>query len=369
VTFGVLGPLSVRQDGQLLAIGGQKQRLVLAMLILNAGRPVSVDRLIDGVWEDDPPTGATNTVQVYVSQLRRALAHGDAAIITQPPGYLIRAPRETIDLLVFEDLISQAQDDIRATRPVAAVDALGEALSLWRGVPLEDLGSNGFVESGRTFLEERRLGVVDDRLELLLELGRDREVAETSREVLAESPLRESIWEKLIVSLYRTGRQAEALAAYRSCRDTLLDELGVEPTPKLKELEGQILNHDARLQPRRGSTDALVVPQAAPTGRSGSATVLRPRRLNAELVLGDGTVVPLSDRVILGRHVDCDVVLDDSAVSRRHAEIRLASGRHVLLDLSSSNGTWMNGEPILQHLLVHEDTFQIGDHTLQYRTG
>lgn len=367
-SFGVLGPLLLERDGGPSSIGGLKPRVVLAMLLMNVGRVVSVQRLVDGLWGDAPPDGVSNTLQVHVSQLRRRLVDTDAAVVTQPPGYLLQVAPGRLDLLRFEELSQQARDRAASGHLSDAAALMHDALGLWRGAPLEDLDSGPFADSARAFLEERRLGAVDDRLQLLLDLRRDREVVEACEEILTAHPLRESVWEKLILSLYRSGRQAESLARYRECRSTLLDELGVEPMPRLRLLEQQILNHDRRLDPGPRGTGALVVPVRERTRSSGTATVVRSNRLDAVLVLEDGATVPLSDRVVLGRQPDCDVVLDDASVSRRHAEIRLANGRHVLLDLSSTNGTWRAGEPVMQHCLSDDDVFSIGDRVLRYRT-
>lgn len=368
VRFGVLGPLQADVSGVPVALGGQRPRVVLAMLLLHAGRVVSVDRLIDGVWGEEAPEGVVNTLQAHVSHLRRLLAGGDAPLITQRPGYLVRVTGEQLDLLRFESLTQAAQARAHDGRTAEAVDLFGQALDLWRGPPLEDLGICPFADTARTFLEERRVAVVDDRLALMLDLGQERQVIETCEEVLATQPLRESLWERLIVALYRTGRQADALARYRQCRATLLDELGVEPMPRLRALEVQILNHDDRLVPDRLRTDAVVVPPREEAVPTGTETVLRPRRLDARLTSADGTVAALGERVVLGRHHACDIVLADASVSRRHAEIRLVNGRHLLLDLSSSNGTLVNGEPVLQHLLGDGDAVQLGDQTLTYHT-
>ena len=339
------------------------------MLLMNAGRPVSVDRLIDEMWGDNPPDGSVNTLQVHVSQLRRALAAGDATILTQPPGYLLRTSPAQLDLLTFEHLAHRGNDLLDAGDHAQAAQALDEALALWRGPPLENLPDGPFVASARSFLDERRLGVTEDRLRLLLKLGRDREVIEVGEELLATHPLRESVWETVILALYRSGRQADALARYRACRELLLDELGVEPMPGLQMLERQILNHDRVLVPAVRQTSALVIPSGpGSSGETAGATVQRTQRRDADLVLPDGTVVPLPERVVLGRHPDCDVVLHDAQVSRRHAEVRLVSGRHMLLDLASSNGTWIDERPILQHLLSDGDTFRIGDQLIAYRT-
>ena len=366
--FGVLGPLLVEHGEHAVPVRS-RQRLILAMLLMNAGRPVSVDRLIDGVWGDQPPDGSVNTLQVHISQLRRALAAGDATILTQPPGYLLRSSPAQLDLLMFEKLAHQGNDLLAAGEHAQAAQALGDALALWRGPPLENLPDGPFVASARTFLDERRLGVTEDRLRLLLKLGRDREAIEVGEGVLATHPLRESVWETVILALYRSGRQADALARYRACRELLLDELGVEPMPGLQMLERQILNHDRMLVPAVRPTSALVIPTGPRPGKETvGATVLRSQRMDAVLVLADGAVVPLPERVVLGRHPDCDVVLRDAQVSRRHAEVRLVSGRHMLLDLSSSNGTWIGDQPVMQHLLNDGDAFRVGDQLITYRT-
>lgn len=369
VHFGVLGPMLVEHGTQTILLRG-RQRVLLAMLLMNSGRAVSVDRLIDGLWGESPPDNSLNTLQVHMSQLRRALDAGSASIVTQSPGYLLKVGVDQLDLMQFEELVHRGNDLLGSEERAEAARVLGQALDLWRGPPLEDLGDSPFVDSARTFLTERRLGVTEDRLRLLLKLGRDREVIEAGEVLLASHPLRESVWEAVVLALYRSGRQADALARYRDCRNLLLDELGVEPMPGLQMLERQILNHDQVLVPAVRQTSALVIPTQDASGVSAAATtVKRPRRLDAALVLADGTVVPLSARMVLGRHPDCDVALHDPQVSRRHAEVRLVSGQHMLLDLSSSNGTWMNDQPILQQRLSHGDVFRLGDEVIAYRTS
>jgi DNA-binding SARP family transcriptional activator len=368
--FGVLGPLRVELGGVVASTGGAKARVLLAMLLLTPDRVVSVERLIAGLWEEDPPDGAVNTLQVHVSNLRRLLTATDALLVTEPPGYRLQVRADQLDLLRFEELVTQARDLAGTGKAEQAVQRLDAALALCRGNPLEDLTPGTFADNARTFLAERRLGVVDDRLRLLLGLRRYREVVEAARTVVAENPLRESVWEKLMVALYRVGRPAEALACYRECRRILLEELGLEPMPRLRALEQQILNHDRRLDPGP-RTDALVIPTGRPDLRedlTGTVTQLRPRRLDAELELPDGERVLLAEDTVLGRHPSCDVVLPESSVSRRHAEIRLTNGRHLLLDLSSANGTWVDGKPVLQHLLEDGDTFTLGGLDLRYHT-
>jgi SARP family transcriptional regulator, regulator of embCAB operon len=365
MSFRVLGPLAAEYRGHPVRLGGLNTRVLLGMLLLNAGRVVSVERLVDGVWGEDPPHTAVNSLQVLVSQLRRAFAfEGGAAIVTRPPGYALEPGLAQIDLVTFEALVSTAHQQIQDGRPREAADSFDQALRLWQGPPLEDLGSGGFAESARTYLEERRLGALEDYVQVLLDLGRLADLVRICTETLANNPLRESLWEKLMLALYRSGRQAEALAQYRRCRDLLLDELGVEPMPRLQQLEQQMLSHDETLLADGAAASTTV----APMRRVGVETVAVVPRLDATLTLTDGTSIPLGARALVGRQDDCDVLLTDESVSRHHAEIRLASGRHILLDLSSSNGTWVGGEPVLQHLLRDGDVLQIGTQSLVYRT-
>jgi len=367
MSFGVLGPLLVELDGNPVRVGGVKPRLVLAMLLVNAGRIVSVDRLIDALWDNEPPEGAVNTLQAHVSHLRRVLADGDVALVTRPPGYQLRVGPDQVDLLRFEDLVNQARELSGSGTAARAAGVIRAALDLWRGSALEDLGTGAFAQNARTFLEERRLAATDDLLQLQMRLRNYGEVAQLCSELLKEHPLREAWWEVLMVALYRSGRPAEALDRYRQCREMLLDELGVEPMPRLQELQQQILSHDDRLAPGPVSA-SLVLPtrDRAPVGQ-GATTEVRAERLTALLVLEDDSKVVLGHRAVIGRSSECDVVLADPAVSRRHAEIRLANGRHLLLDLSSSNGTWLGGRPVLQHLLEDGDSIWIGEHRLRYR--
>ena len=367
MSFGVLGPLLVELDGNPVRVGGVKPRLVLAMLLVNAGRIVSVDRLIDALWDNEPPEGAVNTLQAHVSHLRRVLADGDVALVTRPPGYQLRVGPDQVDLLRFEDLVNQARELSGSGTAARAAGVIRAALDLWRGSALEDLGTGAFAQNARTFLEERRLAATDDLLQLQMRLRNYGEVAQLCSELLKEHPLREAWWEVLMVALYRSGRPAEALDRYRQCREMLLDELGVEPMPRLQELQQQILSHDDRLAPGPVSA-SLVLPtrDRAPIGQ-GATTEVRAERLTALLVLEDDSKVVLGHRAVIGRSSECDVVLADPAVSRRHAEIRLANGRHLLLDLSSSNGTWLGGRPVLQHLLEDGDSIWIGEHRLRYR--
>jgi len=231
----VLGPLEVRDDSRTITIGRGKPRALLALLLLNAGRVVPAERLIDEIWGDNPPATAATALQVYVSKLRKTL--GDDAIRTQTPGYAIDgAPA---DLRAFERLTAEA----RAAEPAAAAHLLREALSLWRGPPLCDVDLP--VACAR--LEELRLAAQERLLEAELALGEGGDLVPELEALVAEHPVRESFRAQLMLALYRAGRQADALDAYREARRTLVEELGIEPGERLQRLEQAILRHDSAL--------------------------------------------------------------------------------------------------------------------------
>lgn len=235
--FAVLGPLEVRNGGRAVQIGRGKQRTLLALLLLNAGRVVSAERLIDELWGDDPPATASTALQVYVSKLRKAL--GGDAIATREPGYALEVSTEAIDLRRFERLVREA----RAADSERAVELLREALALWRGAPLADVDLRAEAER----LDELRLEAIEERVELELGLGRDTVLVGELESLVREQPLRERFREQLMLALYRSGRQAQALDAYRDARRTLIDELGIEPGERLQQLEQAILRHEPAL--------------------------------------------------------------------------------------------------------------------------
>ena len=363
LAFGVLGPLSVTLDGEPVRLGGPKERLVLAALLLASSRVVGAERLIDVLWDEEPPGRALATLQVHVSNLRRRLAGGTPTVITQPPGYALLTSAQDLDLLRFEELASLAGEALSQGDHARALAHYDEALDLWRGEGLDDLESVEFVGSSRQFLVERRLAVEEDRVSLLLALGRPQDALTRLGRLIEGHPHRESLWEHKMLALYRVGRQAEALAAYQSCRESLLDELGVEPNLRLRSLEGAILRQDPALDldaPAPTETPApFVVPDV-------TATVMAPRGGRAVLVREDGTEIPLDGVVVIGRHPECDVVVADPAVSRRHAEVRPALGGHLLSDLMSSNGTEVGDEQVMHKLLVDGDLVRVGQAVLRY---
>jgi DNA-binding SARP family transcriptional activator len=239
--FRILGPLEVVEGGRPLPLGGERQRALLALLLTRANEVVSADRLIDELWGERPPKNAANALQYHISQLRKSLASD--AIATRPPGYLIRAGTTELDLLRFERLVEEAE---RAA-PETAARLLREALELWRGAPLADIAHEGFAQTEIVRLEELRLRAAELRLEADLALGRHAELVGELEALVREHPYRERLRAALMRALYGAGRQAEALEVYRRTRTLLAEELGLEPSPALQELEQAILRHDPAL--------------------------------------------------------------------------------------------------------------------------
>jgi DNA-binding SARP family transcriptional activator/predicted negative regulator of RcsB-dependent stress response len=262
--FRILGPLEVRVGGLVVSLGGRKQRGLLAILLIRANEVVSIDRLIDDLWGEEPPITAQNTIQVYVSQLRKALegsgprgrTKGSRFLLTKEPGYLIQASDDHLDARRFEKLAAEGRRALLARDPVAAADRFQEALAQWRGPALADFAFEPFAQVEAERLEELRLATLEHRLQADLELGRHRELVSELESLAAEHPLREQLRSDLMLALYRSGRQADALEVYRATHQTLAEELGVEPTPALQALHQAVLRHDSSLTPARLSPEA-----------------------------------------------------------------------------------------------------------------
>jgi DNA-binding SARP family transcriptional activator/tetratricopeptide (TPR) repeat protein len=231
--FRILGPLEVLADGHSVDLAGQKQRALLALLLVEANRSVSRERLIDALWEDEPTATAQKALQVYVSQLRKLL--GKERLVTQPAGYLLRAGPDELDLERFRRLHAEGKPR--------------EALALWRGPPLAEFAQQRFARAEIARLEELRLACLEKRLEADLAASRHAEVAGELEALVEDHPLRERLRELQLLALYRSGRQAEALAAYQDARRVLVDELGIEPGKALRELQQAILRQDPSLEP------------------------------------------------------------------------------------------------------------------------
>jgi DNA-binding SARP family transcriptional activator len=239
--FRLLGPLEVFEHDRQLTLGGVKQRSLLAILLLHANELVSSDRLIDQLWGAAPPRTAAKSVQVYVSRIRKLL--GDGRLATRPPGYVLYVERSELDLARFEQLAGEA----RRAAPERAARKLREALALWRGPALADLAYESFAQVEVARLEEMRLAVLEQRIEADLALGRHGELVGELEALVTRFPLRERLRCQLMLALYRSARQAEALEAYRAARRELSEELGLEPSEELKRLEQAILCQDPAL--------------------------------------------------------------------------------------------------------------------------
>jgi DNA-binding SARP family transcriptional activator/pimeloyl-ACP methyl ester carboxylesterase len=250
VEFQILGPVEVTHGGETLAVGGARTRGVLAMLLLNANRVVSADRLARELWPGLGPDKAAANLQVRLTQLRGALRSAGEAdrLVTRLPGYAFAVTVTELDVLRFEQLAATGRAALASGDPAAAARLLGDALALWHGPALADLGDPLFALTERARLEDARLDAVESRMDALLACGRHQETVTALEELTAEHPLRERFWAQRLLALYRCGRQADALRAYREVRTVLVSQLGVEPGPELRQLEGRILRQDSRLE-------------------------------------------------------------------------------------------------------------------------
>jgi DNA-binding SARP family transcriptional activator len=239
--FRILGPLEVSDETGHVALGGPKQRGLLAILVLDAGRVVPTDRLIDLLWGEQAPKTATASLQNAVGRLRRAL--GPEVLDTRPPGYVLRVDPEQIDARRFE----RALVDARRLPVEERRDRLDAALALWRGPALAEFAFDDFAQAEMRRLEELRLVAHGERIDADLELGRHGDVIGQLEGLVRDYPLRETFRRQLMLALYRAGRQAEALEVYQDARARFIDELGIEPGPELRRLQAQILRHEAGL--------------------------------------------------------------------------------------------------------------------------
>ncbi len=352
--FRILGPLEVRDGERLLPLGGARRRAVLALLLLDANRVVSVEQIVDGVWGDAPPSSALASLQNHLGRLRRELGE---RLVTRAPGYLLRVADTELDLDRFLRLVDEAQ----GAEPVVAAGLLAEGLALWRGPPLADLAGEP-VARAAAHLEELRLAALEERLEADLALGRHTALVPELEELVGLEPFRERPRRQLIVALYRSGRQADALEAYTQARRAFVDELGTEPGRELQEVQRAVLRRDPALDaPERAER-----PTARPTRAEERKTVtvlaadvasddlsddpearraeLRERSAAAERVLEThgATVQSEGSGLLLGAF-GAPAARDDDALQAARAAVALGSTARVGL----ATGEVVTGEPLV----------------------
>ena len=245
--FRILGPFDVADNGRRLVLGGAQQRALLALLVIHRHQVLTTDRLTEELWGERAPATAVKTLQGYVSNLRKELPAD--AIVTQGRGYLLAVEPDQVDAARFERLVAEGRQALQGGDPATASERLSSALALWRGDPLSDFAYQSFAQGEIARLEELRLAALEDRVEADLALGKHAALVSELEPLVREHPTRERLTGQLMLALYRSGRQADALQQYRRTREQLVQELGIEPGPELRALEQAILNHDQMLAP------------------------------------------------------------------------------------------------------------------------
>src|SRR3954447_657307 len=287
IEFGVLGPLEVSRAGHSVKLGGPRQRAVLALLLLEINRVVSMDRLAEDVWAGHPPKEWATTLQTYVFHLRRALEpdrpRGAAAAVLVPRdrGYLLHVDRAHVDSAVFEEGLTAGRAALDAGRYAEAAQTLRQALSLWRGPVLANLADYAFTRPEAARLQELRLAALESRIDADLALGRHDTLTAELDGLVRDHPLRERLHGQSMLALYRSGRQADALTAYRRAHDLLTEDLGIDPGEPLERLHAAVLAHDPALDWTGAAAPADGQPGAGAGVGSPAALPASPRRTAA----------------------------------------------------------------------------------------
>jgi SARP family transcriptional regulator, regulator of embCAB operon len=365
--FGVLGPLQLSVAGTPVAPGAPKQRVVLAMLVINRNRPVGVESLIDAVWHQSPVPAARATIQTYVSNLRRLLDDAGVdphtVLASAPPGYRLSVADGDCDLGRFS---AETTAGIRAAavgRFEQASSHLSAALAQWRGPVLDDLRNFAFVEAFATALTEDKVLAQTARAEAEIACGRAYAVIGELETLTAEHPYREPLWAQLISAYYVTERQSDALEAYRRLKTTLAEDLGIDPGPTLRALHTRILRQEPldtkRAAQRSAASTITNLEQRTAVGGQSAVARLRDTA---------GRHYPLRAVAIrIGRLADNDIVLNDADVSRHHAVIIDTGTSFVITDLRSANGVEVQRQRIRTSAnLADGDHIRIGDHEFTF---
>jgi DNA-binding SARP family transcriptional activator len=290
--FRLLGPVEAVVAGKPVRLAAAKPRALLALLLLHRNEVVPTERLIDDLWGDDPPARATKTLQVYVSQLRKEL--GANRLVTRPPGYELRVAEGELDLDRFGALAAAARGELARGNAGVAAAGLRDALALWRGPALREFRAEPFAEGAAHRLDDMRLAALEDRLHAELEAGAAAAVIPDLEALVDAEPLRDRPRELLMLALYRSGRQAEALELFRRTRELYVNELGIEPGPSLRELERAMLRQDPALKAKSPSPGPPTPSSARPRRRrtlallAGAGSLLAAALVTALLLHGGG---------------------------------------------------------------------------------
>ena len=367
--FGVLGPLQVRVGDESLPLGTPKQRAVLAMLIVNANRPVGIDSLIGAAWDQRPPQGARATLHAYISNLRRLMSDAGidrSVLASTPPGYQLTISDDQYD---FGRFIAEKNAGVQAAADAQfeqASEHLLAALGQWRGPVLEDLSDFHFVETLAAAIDEERVLVYIARAEAEIACGRPHNVIGELEALTARHGYREPLWAQLITAYYLADRQSDALDAYLRLKALLAEDLGIDPSWTIRELYERILRQeplDARKVAQSHAEDTIVA-------QSDNAIRVR-RTATAALIGADGRRYTLAGTATrIGRSPDNDIVLSDAKVSRHHAVIA-DDGRTILItDLGSANGVRVRRKRIDPSAELRDgDRIRIGDEEFTLETG
>lgn len=373
VEFGVLGPLQMSVGGELVPLGTPKQRAVLAVLVVNANRPVDIDTLISAAWDQRPPPGARATLHAYISNLRRLMrgAGIDRALLASaPPGYRLTVAPDQSDLGRFRTKKDAGVHAAAAAQFEQASRLMSDALAQWRGPFLEDLRDFQFVETLATAFDEEKVVAHTAHVEAQIACGRPDAVIMELQTLIDEHAYREPLWAQLITAYYLAGRQSDALDAYLRLKTRLAEDLGIDPGPKLRELYEQVLRQeevDVRRAAQAHAEDTLVSSVAVAV--EGNATPTR-RPVAAALRAADGqryALVGTATRI--GRSSDNDIVLSDVKVSRHHAVITDNGTALTITDLGSVNGVRVDGQRIDPSAELRDgDRLRIGDQEFTLET-
>jgi DNA-binding SARP family transcriptional activator len=364
VQFGVLGPLQLSIGNELVPLGTPKQRAVLALLVVNANRPVDIDTLIGAAWNHRPPEGARATLHAYISNLRRLMAGAGidrAVLASAAPGYRLAIKPNQYDLGRFRTEKDAGVHAAAAAEFEQASRHMADALAQWRGPFLEDLREFQFVETLAAAFDEEKVLAHTAHVEAEIACGRPDAVIMELEALIAEHAYREPLWAQLITAYYLAGRQSDALDAYLRLKSSLAEDLGIDPGPQLRQLYEQILRQepvDVRGTAQAHAEDTIVSSVAL----KGSATTIR-RPIAAALRGADGQRYPLAGTATrIGRSSDNDIVLPDVKVSRHHAVIIDNGTTFAITDLGSANGVRVGDQRINPSAeLCDGDRIRIGD--------